>query len=113
MEIKYIISCNLSTFTKVEVIASSEEEAIKKVEESISANYTFDDVDYDISYKQILNGTKTEVEYARELDRTFIFRYTYRDGELVEEQLLGFYCGEPNEEATKIYSNGSTIIRYE
>lgn len=41
--------------------------------------------------------------YALDTDTTFIMEDSYRDGELKETRIMGFYYGEPNDEDTERY----------
>lgn len=43
--------------------------------------------------------------YIPGLDKTIIFEHTYKDGELVKIELVGFYYGQPDEKLTKTYAN--------
>lgn len=51
--------------------------------------------------------------YIPEWDTTIIFRQTIdkHTGELLEEAITGWYCGEPTEELTKQYS-GKLVAKY-
>ena len=54
---------------------------------------------------EIWNDTITETTYDPNNDTTFIWSQTYYHGELKEEELIGFYRGEPNDKATNTYKN--------
>jgi hypothetical protein len=54
---------------------------------------------------EIWNDTITETTYDPHQDMTFIWSNTYYHGELKEQELQGFYHGEPNADATNTYKN--------
>lgn len=47
-----------------------------------------------------------ETAYAADSDMTFIIENTYdEDDEILKIEVVGFYFGEPDEEATKMYAD--------
>ena len=63
-----------------------------------------------VGYKMI-NGTDLEQFYLGETDTTIIWEYTYEDGELIKEQIIGYYHGEPNSENLERYAYKGVIGR--
>lgn len=55
---------------------------------------------------------KISTNYSFVADRTFIIEETYTNGELLSEEVIGFYSGEPNEEDTKLFAH-KTKATYE
>lgn len=51
---------------------------------------------------------KIEEHYCNETDHTFIMKATYEGEDLVAEQVIGFYWGEPDADATAEYANSLT-----
>lgn len=47
--------------------------------------------------------------YVREYDKTIIFEHTYKDGECIRIELVGWYYGEPNQEDTKNFANRNYV----
>ena len=90
--------------------AGSEEEALAKFEElTLDGGYRdmMDDVDdfhADIVSHTVINGTELEQGYIPEMDVTIIWEYTYQNGELIKEQIVGYYHGEPNNYNLKQYA---------
>ena len=54
---------------------------------------------------EIWNDTITTTTYDQHNDTTFIWDQTYYHGELKNEELIGFYRGEPNDDDTQKYKN--------
>ena len=45
-------------------------------------------------------------------DKTVVFHNVYVNGELIVSQLVGWYCGEPDAEATKSYGKSNSTAYY-
>lgn len=43
------------------------------------------------------------VAYAKGVDKTFIMKEVYKDGESVSMEVVGWYWGEPDDAATEMY----------
>lgn len=59
---------------------------------------------------------KIETGYIPELDRTVIFENTFKDNQfhdIASTKIIGWYFGEPNEEDTKIFGDGSIEAIFE
>lgn len=57
-------------------------------------------------------NTKLATNYSEEADRTFIIRETYQNDELIKEEVVGFYSGEPNNILTASFTN-NLVATYE
>ena len=48
--------------------------------------------------------------YAQNHDTTFVMRETFDEsGDIIKMECVGWYCGEPNEELTKMNCSGDMI----
>lgn len=63
-----------------------------------------------VGYKMI-DGTDLEQFYMSEIDTTIIWEYTYENGKLIKEQIVGYYHGEPTKENMKQYAYHGVIGR--
>jgi len=55
-----------------------------------------------------------EANYSESFDRTFIMEVVEDDdGDLVSEEVVGFYSGEPNEEDTQFFAHGRMKAEYQ
>lgn len=54
-----------------------------------------------------LHTSKIEAGYIPEMDTTVIFRFEYDMGNLYSKEIVGWYQGEPNDEDTELYKDGS------
>ena len=45
-----------------------------------------------------------EEDYCPSSDTTYLMKHTYVKGELREREIIGFYSGEPDKEATEAYT---------
>ena len=67
--------------------------------------------------KATANGATVETietNYSEEADRTFIMKCTYKGGELIREECIGFYSGEPDEaNKTEDFLDGGLVATYE
>ena len=43
------------------------------------------------------------VAYAPNVDKSFIMKEVYNDGEPVSAEVVGWYWGEPDDDATEMY----------
>lgn len=45
--------------------------------------------------------------YCHEYDTSIVFKTTYNEsGDLIRQECVGWYCGEPNPEITERFSHG-------
>lgn len=60
------------------------------------------------------NKIETEVytSYIPGEDKTIVWQSMYVNGEHVQQALIGWYCGEPEDEVTKQYANMPLIGQY-
>ena len=54
-----------------------------------------------------------ETNYSETSDRTFIMKCTYKGKEMIREECVGFYSGEPDDNNTLYFSNGKLVATYE
>ena len=59
-----------------------------------------------------ITHTHYETNYSEEADRTFIMKCTYRGQNLIREECVGFYSGEPNESNKTEDFIGDLIAEY-
>lgn len=114
MKKEYTIRYEETYYNVYEVAANSEEEAKKILLNRIHTGDESGPENCCGSNLQVLavtniDGREVEEVYAEEADTTFIMEYTYRDGELIAEQVIGFYHGYPNSEDTKTCSGMGTV----
>lgn len=59
--------------------------------------------------------TRIETNYSSEADKTFVMRCTYKGGECIEEECIGWYHGEPDEAITYRCSigNANLVAKYD
>lgn len=60
-------------------------------------------------YRMIPTKTYIQEEYCPESDRTFLVEVVMENGNIVSEEVIGFYAGEPNGECTKQYSENRKL----
>jgi len=53
-----------------------------------------------------------EAAYIPEMDRTVIFKYTFADGDLISEEISGWYAGEPDEALNDEYKESGVIAQF-
>lgn len=60
------------------------------------------------------NKIETEVftSYIPDEDKTIVWQSMYVNGEHVQQALIGWYCGEPDEAVTAQYANMPLIGQY-
>lgn len=56
--------------------------------------------------------TELHTNYIPEEDVTIVWQWLLVDGRCVQNALVGWYCGEPDEKSTAFYSNMPTIGQY-
>ena len=61
-----------------------------------------------------MNELKTEIytTYVEGYDRTIVWQEMYIGEEPLQTAILGWYYGQPNDEATKQFSDSSIIAQY-
>lgn len=112
---EYTIFAKETTSGTFYIRANSPEEARQKFEEMmLDTNYRdmMEDVEEfsaEIVDSRVIDGTEIETGYIPEMDMTVIIQYTYRNGELITEQIVGFYHGKPDDEMTKEFSTKGTV----
>ena len=98
------------------------ERVIKRLEEKELIDREYMDADdrgaleYEIvEMRKLLPKVTTELVgcYCNTEDKTFVMKYTYVGSELYKGECVGWYCGEPNDEDNKRYSNGDLIAIYD
>ena len=115
---EYTIKAKETTSGIFYVRANSEEEAMKKFAElTMDGGYRdmMEDVESfttEIISHTVINGKELEQGYIKEMDSTVIVEYTYQNAELVGEQIVGYYHGEPYEDGIKEYAYKGTYINY-
>ena len=112
---EYVIKTTETTSGKFYIRANSEEEAMEKFAKNmVDGGYRdmMDEVENfsaEIVEHTVIDGTELETLYSPEGDVTFIMEYTYKNGDLVAERVVGYYHGKPNDEDTEIYKNKGTV----
>lgn len=53
-----------------------------------------------------------ETNYSSAYDRTFVMKVNYVGEDIVREECVGFYSGEPDDENTEYYKNGKLVAEY-
>ena len=101
----------------IRVKAKSEEEAFEKAREIVnSIGYegceNFEEEKFDIESSKIIDGKKLEQGYIPEFDATVIIEFTYKDGNLIGEQIVGYYHGEPYGDGIKDYAYKGTYVNH-
>ena len=115
---EYTIVARETTSGTFYIRANSPEEAREKFYDEMMGDGSYEDnmvdvVDFsaEIVEHRVIDGTEIETGYIPEMDMTVILQYTYRNGDPVAEQIVGFYHGEPDAEMTKEFSTkGTTAV---
>ena len=119
MKKKYLVKHRETSFNYIEVDdASSDEEAIKKASEiAYSDKYEgcdkFEEEEFIVVSSKIIDGTELKQEYIERIDATVIIEYTYKDENLIGEQIIGYYHGEPYKDGIKEYAYKGVYINHE
>ena len=115
---EYTIVARETTIGTFYIRANTEEEALSKFKEmTVDGGYRdmMEDVesfDAQIVDHTIIDGKEIETLYCPEGDMTFIMEYTYKRGEMIAEQVIGYYHGEPNENCTEKYKDKGTFCLF-
>lgn len=98
-------------FSVLTGFGNTKEEALEELKNTYKAltPHVMERTTYELLDYRVLDGTETETVYSAEADTTFIMNYTYRNGDLVAEEVIGFYHGKPNDEDTKTYATKGTV----
>ena len=111
---EYTILAKETTSGIFYIRGNSKEEALNKFDEMLlDGGYrdmmeTVEDFTSEVVSYQVVDGTEIEPVYSPEADITFLMKYTYRNGEVIAEEVIGFYHGEPNDKDTEEYSAKGT-----
>lgn len=66
----------------------------------------------DESTKQASITTETYATYIPGHDRTVVWQRLVVNGECIQDAIVGWYWGEPDDNATKQFSYNSTLAQY-
>jgi hypothetical protein len=108
---EFTITARETTIGNFYIRANTEEEAMQKFKEmTIDGGYRdmMEDVesfDAQITGCSIIDGKEINTYYCPEGDITFIMEFTYKHCEMIAEQVIGFYYGEPDEKTTQIFKD--------
>lgn len=114
---EYAIKAKETTSGIFYIRANSEEEALSKFAElTVDGGYRdmmeeVEEFTTEIVEYTMIDGAELEQFYLSETDTTIIWEYTYEDGELIKEQIVGYYHGKPTEENMKQYAYHGVIGR--
>ncbi len=100
-------------FSVLTGFGDTEEEALEELRNAHKGltPHVIEATSYELLDCRILDGTETKAVYSPEADITIIMKYLYSNGELIAEEVIGFYHGEPNDKDTETYSTkGTTAI---
>ena len=118
MKKRYLVKHKEVLFNLIEIDeANSDEDALRKArEESESDSYkgcnNFEEEEFTIVSSKVIYGTELKQEYVNRIDATIIIEYTYKGGDLVGEQIVGYYHGEPYPEGIKDYAYKGTYVNH-
>lgn len=88
----------------IEVDQENEKSAILKVESKINSTWTVIDIK-EIKEEILITSKNVYAVYSKDHDITSIFEDTFKNEQLVSTEVVGYYFGQPNPEAT-IQFNG-------
>ena len=105
----------LANFIKVE--ANNDNEANKKAyEEANKDNYPGCDIFVEEKFEVVscknIDGKQLEQGYIPEFDATVIIEFTYKDGNLIGEQIVGYYHGDSYDDGIKDYAYKGVYINH-